>query len=299
MWSMFASYPLVGNLRVFSTRLGVSCNPSRLGSSPSSASSRLIKSCILLLYILVLGGLPSARACSSGHDTPTALAQAARAGAESEADRLYAARVNVQNARSAADLWAAQLSSNPGSFEAAWKLARADYWLGGHAPESERRTFLEQGAEAGRRAVRLQPKRPEGHFWIAANMGALAESFGLRQGIKYRTAIRESLETARALDPGYLQGSPDRALGRWYFRVPRLFGGSHKVAETHLRESLKYNPTSTASHFFLAELYADDGRTREARAEAQAVIDAPLDPDWVPEDQEFKDKARKLLASLK
>jgi len=184
-------------------------------------------------------------------------------------------------------------------FTAAWKLARADYWLGGHVPEAERRGIYEDGMAAARKAVALQASRPDGHFWLAANMGAMAESFGLRQGVKYRSQIRESLETTLKLDPAYLQGSADRALGRWYYKVPRLFGGSHKEAESHLRASLKFNPTSTASHFFLAELYEDDGRKAEARTEAQAVIDAPLDPEWVPEDQEFKSKARTLLARLK
>jgi hypothetical protein len=130
-------------------------------------------------------------------------------------------------------------------------------------------------------------------------MGALAESFGLRQGVKYRAQIKNELETARHLDPGYLQGSADRALGRWYFKVPRLLGGSAKLAESHLRASLAYNPTSTASHFFLAELLIDQGRTAEARAELQQVLDAPLDPDWTPEDREFKQKASELLESLK
>jgi len=187
----------------------------------------------------------------------------------------------------------------PDEFDAAWKLARADYWLGGHVPASERRAFLEQGIDAGRRAATLQPRRPEGHFWIAANMGALAESFGLRAGIKYRKPIKEALETVLRLDPAFQQGSADRALGRWYYRVPSLFGGSHRRAEEHLRASLKYNPRSTASHFFLAELYLDDGRTGDARAELQAVINAPVDPEWAPEDREFKEKARRMLESTK
>ena len=126
-------------------------------------------------------------------------------------------------------------------------------------------------------------------------MGALAESFGLRQGIKYRKPIKEALETVLRIDPAFMQGSADRALGRWYFKVPGLFGGSNKLAEQHLRKSLTYNPNSTASHFFLAELLLDDGRKSEGRAELQNVLDAPLDPEWTPEDQEFKEKARRLL----
>ena len=158
--------------------------------------------------------------------------------------------------------------------------------------------MYERGIAAGRSAVAVEPNRPEGHFWIAANMGAMAESFGVRQGIKYRGAIKDELDTVLRLDPGFQQGSADRALGRWYFKVPRLFGGSHKEAEAHLRKSLTYNPRSSASHFFLAELLLDEGRKTEATAELQAVIDAPIDPEWAPEDREFKAKADKLLAQV-
>jgi len=273
---MLASYPLVRNLYAFSTRFGVSTRPSRLGSSPSSASSCLIKSCIVLFYISVL------------------------AAQSSDPDRLYAERSNLASARQAAEIWRANLAGGgAGAFEAAWKLARADYWLGGHAPQSERRKLYEEGIQAGRQAIALQPNRPEGHFWLAANMGDLAESFGLRQGIKYRTQIKNELLTVLRLDPAFQQGSADRALGRWYFKVPSLFGGSHKLAEQHLRESLKYDANSTASHFFLAELYIDDNRKADARVELQKILDAPLDPQWAPEDREFKDKAQKLLATLK
>ena len=187
----------------------------------------------------------------------------------------------------------------PGAFEGAWKLARADYWIGGHVPAAERRAVFEDGIAAGRTAVSLQPNRPEGHFWTAANMGALAESFGLRAGIKYRRPIKNELETVLRLDAAFQQGSADRALGRWYFMVPGLFGGSHKRAEEHLRASLTYNPTSAASHFFLAELYRDAGKISEARTELQAVIDGPVDPDWAPEDREFKEKARTQLAAIR
>jgi tetratricopeptide (TPR) repeat protein len=211
-------------------------------------------------------------------------------------DELYRQREDLSSAKRAAEIWSANAATE---FDAAWKLARAAYWIGGHAPEGERRASLERGVVAGETAARLSPERPEGHYWLAANMGALAESFGLRQGIKYRTDIKSELETVQRLAPGFLDGSADRALGRWYFKVPRLFGGSQKLAESHLRTSLTYDPDNTASHFFLAELLLDQRRTQEARAELQRVLDVPLNPDWTPEGLEFKEKARKLLASLK
>jgi hypothetical protein len=129
-------------------------------------------------------------------------------------------------------------------------------------------------------------------------MGALAQSFGLRAGLKYRGPSKDELETVLRLDPGFEHGSPDRALGRWYAKVPRLFGGDRALAERHLRASLTYQPDSTASHFFLAELLLDQGRKPEARSELQQVLDAPLDSEWTAEDQEFKAKARAALAKM-
>jgi tetratricopeptide (TPR) repeat protein len=215
-----------------------------------------------------------------------------------EPDRLYADRANLASARRAAQLWAAVLAGHPEAFEAAWKLARADYWLGGHVNESERRAFLEAGIEAGRKAAALQPNRPEGHFWIAVNMGALAESSGIRAGLKYRKPVKEELETVLRLDPAFMEGSADRALGRWYFHVPGLLGGSNTKAEAHLRASLTYDEQSTVSHFFLAEVLVDAGRKDEARTELQKVLNAPVDPEWVPEDTEYKARAGALLRKL-
>ena len=213
-------------------------------------------------------------------------------------DALYADRVNLASARRAADSWSAALAKNPKDFAAAWKLSRADYWLGGHAAQADQRGYYEAGIEAGRRASAIEPDKPDGHYWTAVNMGALAESAGLRAGLKYRKPIKTELETARRLAPAFLEGSADRALGRWYYKVPRLLGGSHKEAEEHLKASLRYKNDSTVTHYFLAELYADDGRTAEARMEIQKVLDAPIDRDWAPEDREWKTKAVQLLAAL-
>jgi hypothetical protein len=81
--------------------------------------------------------------------------------------------------------------------------------------------------------------------------------------------------------------------------VPGLFGGSKRKSEEHLRRSLTHAPNSTASHYFLAETLIDLNRKADARTELQHVIDSPGDPDWGPEDREFKQKARRLLATLR
>ena len=219
---------------------------------------------------------------------------------EQDPDTLYRDRENTASATQAADIWAARLTANANDFESAWKLARARYWLGTNGlPQAQRRAALEAGIDAGRKAVALQPNRPEGHFWIAANMGALAESFGLRQGIRYRGAIRDELQTVLKLDAAFLHGSADRALGRWYYKVPGLFGGDKKKSEIHLRKALSYNQNCVITRLFLAETLIELDRPAEARKELEAALAAPADPEWAPEDRRFKQQAKALLAKLR
>ena len=222
-----------------------------------------------------------------------------RAQSQSDPDALYRERATVAKAREAAAIWSERLAKDPKDFESAWKLARATYWLGGHEDQAARRPALERGVEAGRQASGLEPARPEGYFWMAASMGSLAESFGMRQGLKYRTPIREALEKVLQIDAAYQNGSADRALGRWYFKVPGLFGGSNKKSEEHLRKSLTYDQNSNASRFFLAETLFELNRKAEAIAELQKVIDGPVNPEWAPEDREFKQQAAERLKKEK
>jgi tetratricopeptide (TPR) repeat protein len=221
-----------------------------------------------------------------------------RAQEAQDPDRLYADREKLSSALEASSIWEARLAKNPRDFESAWKLARNCYWLGGHVPENERRKQFERGIDAAMKAIELQPNRPEGHFWLAADMGAMAEGFGLRAGIKYRGPIKKELETVLMIDAAFQQGSADRALGRWYFRVPRLFGGSKDKSVEHLKKSLTYAPESSATHFFLAETYVEMDKKADAKRELQAVLAAPLHPEWTPEDKEFKEKAAALLKTL-
>jgi tetratricopeptide (TPR) repeat protein len=210
-------------------------------------------------------------------------------------DALYRQREDLANATRAAQIWSTSAADD---YEAAWKLARAAYWIGGHAPEGERRTALERGINAGEAAIRLGPDRPEGHYWLAADMGALAESFGLSQGLKYRSQIKSELERVLSIAPAWEQASALTALGRWYSRVPRLFGGSRPKADENFRQALQQFPTSITALLFLAESLTDQHKTAEARQLLQQVIDAPIEPEWAPEDRDFKRQAAERLRAL-
>jgi tetratricopeptide (TPR) repeat protein len=110
--------------------------------------------------------------------------------------------------------------------------------------------------------------------------------------------IKRELEVVLRVAPAFQTGAADRALGRWYAKVPVLLGGSKRKSIEHLRRSLAYDPASASSHFFLAETFLQMDRREDARRELQKVIDAPLDPEWAPETREFQHEAAKLLRDL-
>jgi cytochrome c-type biogenesis protein CcmH/NrfG len=258
-------------------------------------------SCIFVLYLAVFG-VSSRPVIADARSTPLqwrVTSASAIVEQTDDPDALYAKREDVSSAQQAARIWQSRLQQNPNDFESAWKLARASYWIGTQGPEAQRRATLEQGVTAGRTATRLEPNKPEGHMWLAASMGALAESFGMRQGLKYRGEVKNELETVLRIDPAFEQGSADRALGRWYYKVPGLFGGSNAKSEEHLRKSLTYNPNSTASLYFLAETLIALKRKPEAKQALERLLAAPVDPAWSAEDHDFKRKAERLMQTLK
>jgi hypothetical protein len=223
-------------------------------------------------------------------------AAAAQGPAGTDPDALYRQREDPASAARAADLWAARSSTD---YEAAWKLARVLYWIGTHGDKSGQRSALERGVKAGEQAVRLRGNRPEGHFWLAANMGRLAESFGMTQGVKYRGRIKSELELVLAIDASWEPGFADDALGQWYATVPRLFGGSLQKAEQHFEKALAADPTNLSAVMSLAQLRLRSRKNPEARVLLQRIIDAPLDPEWAPEERAFKREAAELLKKVR
>jgi hypothetical protein len=218
-----------------------------------------------------------------------------QSGSTVDPDALYRQREDLPSAIRAADLWAHRASID---FEAAWRLARACYWLGTHQADLQAKRALERGVSAGEGAIRLAGNRAEGHFWLAANMGRLAESSGLVQALKLRGRIKDELERVLAIDPAWQGGAADAALGEWYATVPRLLGGSRSTAERHLRFALGHDANNTSALVFLGEMLAADGRIDEARALLRRVVGAPFDAEWAPEDREFKARAVTLLKRI-
>jgi hypothetical protein len=225
----------------------------------------------------------------------------AKAAAEkvSEADRLYAQREDLAKVRQAVALARQAQVADYGSYEAAWKLAEFDYYLGQHTiDERERDEALREGTEAGKSAVRLQPERPEGHFWLGANYGGVAEHSTLA-GLSSVDDIRTEMEAVLKLNEGFQQGSAYMVLGQLYLQAPRILGGDHQKAVENLEKGLRFGKNNSLLRLRLAEAYHAVGRDADARKQIDALQSLTPDPNYVPEHKEAVALATKLLEKLK
>jgi tetratricopeptide (TPR) repeat protein len=224
-------------------------------------------------------------------------ASAHAAARADDPDVLYAQRENLELAQRAADIWSAQLVRSPRDFAIACKVARARHWLGEVLPRDQRARHLEMGIAAARQAIALAPDRPDGHFWLGANMGAFA-GVSLVRAFRYRTAIRQAFEAVLARDPAFAKGGAYCALGKYYNAVPVVFGGNKRRSEELLRRCLSSDSQSVVGRYYLGQTLIALDRPADARRDLEAAIDAPCDADYVPECRIWKRRAQSLLRRL-
>jgi tetratricopeptide (TPR) repeat protein len=240
---------------------------------------------LVLILMLVL----SQAAAQRPADNPTA-----------RADELYAARDRGDSLKQAAALIEQLTVSEPSSYEAWWRLARLRYYIADREKDdAKKRRLLQSGVDAAKKAVSLDEKRVEGHFWFAANEGDLADLKGALQSLGMVKTIRKEFEAALAINPAYENGAIYSALGQIDLNLPRLLGGNEKRGIEKLQEGLKIGPLNAELKVTLAEVYQKKSRADEARRLLESVLKED-DPDRSPvEMDELRAKARTILARLK
>ncbi|MCB2225573.1 MAG: TRAP transporter TatT component family protein [Desulfarculaceae bacterium] len=214
-----------------------------------------------------------------------------------QADAAYALRTDLAKAKEAAALYEKALAADPKSEEAAWKLARAEYWVGMHSPKDAKLAIFEKGVNAAKRAIAINPKSLPGHYWLGVSYGVYGSAKGIMESLSLVDPIKEEMATVIKLDPNYEAGGPYRVLGRLYFKLPGLFGGDNDKAIENLKIAVKKGPHRYINQIYLAEIYYDEDMVGEAKALLDAVVAGPVEPGYEPETVEWKAQARKMLSS--
>jgi len=262
--------------------------------------SKFAQFCSLLVAVLVGCALFS---CSSRNEVQEAAQEkqdkAAAPELIAQADKLYGERANLQRTREGIVLLTRALAADSGSYDAAWRLARLNYFLGAHTSDkTERNKAYDKGVEAARRAVKLEERKPEGHFWLGANLGGQAQQSAL-SGMTSIDEIRSEMQKVIELDEGFQGGSAYMALGQVDLEAPKFLGGDSKRAVEVLEKNLRFGETNVLYRLRLAQAYLAVNRKEDARKELNTILNLTPSPDYLPEYNDAVSEARKLLDGLK
>ncbi len=214
-----------------------------------------------------------------------------------QGDELYAQRGDLAKAREALNKYQDALLAKEDPYSVYWRLARVEYWVGDHAAtKDEKVKVFGQGVYHGKKAIALEPGKPDGHYWLGVNYGSYGEVKGVLKSLSLVGPIKDEMAKVLAIDPAYEDGGADQLLGRLYYELPGIAGGSNKKSLEHLLKSKELGPRVGLTRVYLADTYLDMGQVEKARAELESVLALEPDPRLIPETAQEKEMARKKLA---
>jgi hypothetical protein len=202
----------------------------------------------------------------------------------------------------------AAIAADSTSADALWRASAVEAELSEFDPDSAHADSLLASAERhARAALALAPESAQAHFALAQALGRIALRVPTTSRLPYATEIHKEALACLDLAPG--NALCLHVLGVWcaeYMRLGhftremantmtggKLFANATwEAAERNLKAAAAAEPKRAIHHLDLARVYRDQGKKAEAKAEFQAVLDAPL-TDY--NDEKYKKEAREAL----
>jgi len=236
---------------------------------------------------------------SAGEVVSTPPPPPSSADPKTQAEEFYAQRSDLMKVRQGLIVLRQASTASPSDYEIAWRLAKFNYFLGKHTTDdTEKERAFGDGIDAGKIAVKLNENKPEGHFWLGANYGGNAEisTLGSLSDIQ---DIKREMEAVLKLDEGFESGSAYMALGQMYLKAPKVLGGDTGKAIEYFEKGLKLGPNNGLLYLRLAQAYAEDHRTADARQQLKILFEKGATPGYEPEYNDAVKEGRELEEKLK
>ncbi len=213
-----------------------------------------------------------------------------------QGDKLYAEMKDMATAQEALSKYREALSKAEDKYEAYWRTSRIFYFIGDHTEsKKEKKVIYSQGIYYAKKAVALEPEKPDGYYWLGVNYGVYGEAKGVLKSLSLVDDIKEAMNKVIDLDREYEDGGPDRVLGRVYFKLPGFAGGDKKKSLEHLLKSKEIAPNDPLTRYYLADTYLALKEVDKAREELEYVLNMEADPCWVSGVDDCKEDAKQML----
>ncbi len=303
---------------------------------------RVIASSAIVVVVLGIGG------CATTYDEKlgTKLEKTATAEEKTQAeslvadgDKLWADRGNQEQLKQGLAKWEEAVKLAP-SAELLTKLARGHYLLGdGHyaladnveARDSEYQIGLDwatealklsapeyvaakQGGKPHAEAIKLAGKDSvPAMYWYAANLGKWAASKGFATRLKYKDALKATMDQVRSLEgePLFFYAATWRYFGGYEAATSGIAGGSLEKSQENFEKAISLAPNYLGNKVLYADFLcpklqkdtdgdgvADGKKKFETLLNEVIAADANVDPEIAPENALEQQKAKKLLAKI-
>ncbi len=192
---------------------------------------------------------------------------------------------------------AGEASKNPAEW--AWRLARSSLMLGNRQKKAaDKKRYYQICIDEAERALNLDPREGGGYLFRGICRGKLGELKGLWASLSVVGAIKEDMESAVKYRPAEYHGGAHRALGKLYYSLPGLMGGSYDKAIDHYRQAVKYAPDYADNHLFLAESYYANDDYQQSYQSLQTVLKLAPANSPRPNTQRVRRQAGDLLEKV-
>lgn len=214
----------------------------------------------------------------------------------SKGDALFKHRENIDQLREAVKTLYLARDPDNRNYEIEWKYAKYCYFLGkAETKEDNAVAVFEKGRDAAKIALRVEPDKPDGHFWYGANLGELARISPITVGIKSVDEIREAMQQVISVDPAYQGASAYDALGEIEMETRSFRGGKAEKAVEYFEKGIKLAPANSNLKLHLAEAYLALKDDVKARKELDDLITMQPDPEFAAEHKAVVEKGKQLI----
>jgi hypothetical protein len=196
-----------------------------------------------------------------------------------EGDALYARRYEKVTWWQALNKYNAALGMDPKNYGAMWRVARSYFFIAERQTDDDtKEQYGKTGWDWGLKAIKLNPKGVEGHYFAGIALGQYAQAISILSALAKGLDgdYRELIGAALKIDRYHDGAGPVIAMGRYYFTLPwPKYDGEESIK--FLREAIAHGD-KLRSHFYLAETLLSEDQAAEALKEVQIVLDRKLVP---------------------
>ncbi len=202
----------------------------------------------------------------------------------------------IDNTKKAIDYFLKAAEAEPNSYEITWKTSRAYYeycdiavWTEVGDWKNICATYAKKGMAMGEKAIEINPKGVEGHFFYGLSVGCYADGVSiltaLREGLKGKT--QRAFEKSYKIDKMYEDAAPIIANGRFWSVLPWPLKNRNTAIE-YYKEAYSFFPDNPEILIYYGELLMESKRDRP---EAKQMLEKAAASD----DSYFSEWAKQLL----